>query len=322
MIRVKKETGFTIVELLIVIVVIGILAAITIVAFNGVSNKAKVSAIQADLNNSSKTLETFRLTTSTTEQYPADLAAANLKSSNGTTYQYSVDNTASPVAYCLTAINNNVTYYLGQGTQPKEGTCYENHGLVGWWQLNGNPNDSSGNGINGTVSGPTLAAGANGAANSAYSFVNTADVITIPAHTLLNNQTFTYTAWVKPSSVTGSMTVVGSGYNAPQLRIDSGKLTLLAAAAQQFPSSTGTITANTWSYVGVTYNSSGVYTYYINGVAAGGGTLARTFAFSSNYIGRTATVSESFVGSIDGVRMYNRVLSPAEMTSLYTSTPQ
>jgi len=320
--RINTKSGFTIVELLIVIVVIGILAAITIVAFNGVSNKAKVSAMQADLNNSAKTLETFRLTTSTTEQYPADLAAANLKFSNGITYQYSVDNTASPVTYCLTAINNNVTYYIGQGTQPKEGSCYENHGLVGWWQLNGNPNDSSGNGINGAVSGPTLAAGANGATNSAYNFVNTADVITIPANTLLNNQNFTFTAWVKPSSATGTMTVIGSGYNAPQLRIDSGKLTLLATGAQQFPSSTGTIAANTWSYIAVTYSVSGTYTYYINGIAAGGGTLARTFTFSSNYIGRTAAVAENFVGSIDGVRMYNRVLSPAEMTSLYTSTPQ
>jgi len=37
----KDQKGFTIVELLIVIVVIGILAAITIVAFNGIQNRAK-----------------------------------------------------------------------------------------------------------------------------------------------------------------------------------------------------------------------------------------------------------------------------------------
>jgi len=36
----QKQGGFTIVELLIVIVVIGILAAITIVAFNGIQNRA------------------------------------------------------------------------------------------------------------------------------------------------------------------------------------------------------------------------------------------------------------------------------------------
>jgi prepilin-type N-terminal cleavage/methylation domain-containing protein len=38
--RNKKQTGFTIVELLIVIVVIAILAAITVVAYNGIQNRA------------------------------------------------------------------------------------------------------------------------------------------------------------------------------------------------------------------------------------------------------------------------------------------
>lgn len=37
----KTSSGFTVVELLIVIVVIGILAAITIVAYNGIQNRAK-----------------------------------------------------------------------------------------------------------------------------------------------------------------------------------------------------------------------------------------------------------------------------------------
>ena len=44
-----KQTGFTIVELLIVIVVIGVLAAITIVAFNGIQNRANDSTVQSDL---------------------------------------------------------------------------------------------------------------------------------------------------------------------------------------------------------------------------------------------------------------------------------
>lgn len=45
----KQQTGFTIVELLIVIVVIAILAAITVVAFNGIQGRAADTAVQSDL---------------------------------------------------------------------------------------------------------------------------------------------------------------------------------------------------------------------------------------------------------------------------------
>jgi len=48
--------GFTIVELLVVIVVIGILAAITLVAYTGISSKATVASLRSDLSNSSTML--------------------------------------------------------------------------------------------------------------------------------------------------------------------------------------------------------------------------------------------------------------------------
>lgn len=53
--------GFTIVELLIVIVVIAILAAITIVSYNGVTNRAADSAVSADLVNIAKKIEQQRI---------------------------------------------------------------------------------------------------------------------------------------------------------------------------------------------------------------------------------------------------------------------
>lgn len=61
----QKQTlsrGFTIVELLIVIVVIAILAAITIVAYNGVQKRAMNTARHAELTAWMKTFEAYKAT--------------------------------------------------------------------------------------------------------------------------------------------------------------------------------------------------------------------------------------------------------------------
>jgi prepilin-type N-terminal cleavage/methylation domain-containing protein len=56
----QKQKGFTIVELLIVIVVIGILAAITMVAYNSVTNRANTNKINADMRNLNQAIEVAR----------------------------------------------------------------------------------------------------------------------------------------------------------------------------------------------------------------------------------------------------------------------
>jgi len=55
------KTGFTIVELLIVIVVIAILASISVVAFNRVQERAKISVAQQDLKHMAKQMQLFKI---------------------------------------------------------------------------------------------------------------------------------------------------------------------------------------------------------------------------------------------------------------------
>ena len=55
----KKTTGFTIVELLIVIVVIGILAAIVIVAFSGIQERARWGKLQGDISSINKAVQAY-----------------------------------------------------------------------------------------------------------------------------------------------------------------------------------------------------------------------------------------------------------------------
>ena len=57
----RKAYGFTIVELLIVVVVIAILATISIVAYKNISNSASDSAVKSDLRNLSQIIHLWEL---------------------------------------------------------------------------------------------------------------------------------------------------------------------------------------------------------------------------------------------------------------------
>lgn len=75
----KKSNAFTIVELLIVIVVIAILAAISIVAYNGVQNRARESTLKSDLTNAAKQMELANVDAG---NYPTTLPSGVKPSSN------------------------------------------------------------------------------------------------------------------------------------------------------------------------------------------------------------------------------------------------
>lgn len=55
-----RSPGFTIVELLIVIVLIGILAAISIVAYNGIQDRVRLTSIKTDVSNFGRTVEAYK----------------------------------------------------------------------------------------------------------------------------------------------------------------------------------------------------------------------------------------------------------------------
>jgi len=75
-------------------------------------------------------------------------------------------------------------------------------GLVACYPFNGNANDESGNGNNGTVNGATLTTDRFGNPNSAYSFNGVSDYISLNSKTKLNlgSSSRTFCVWVKTSS--------------------------------------------------------------------------------------------------------------------------
>lgn len=98
----KSLAAFTIVELLVVIVIIGILATITMVSYSGISSKANLAAMQSDLSNNSNILKMYNALYGS---YPNTLDASNcptapnidtnycLKFSNGISFTYQPSST-------------------------------------------------------------------------------------------------------------------------------------------------------------------------------------------------------------------------------------
>lgn len=74
-----RNTGFTLVEILVTIIIIGILATISIVSYRGIQQRAITTTLQSDLTNAAKQMEVAR---GTTRMYPGFLPA-DMKPSKG-----------------------------------------------------------------------------------------------------------------------------------------------------------------------------------------------------------------------------------------------
>jgi len=213
--------GFTIVELLIVIVVIGILAAITIVAFNGVQNKAKASAAQSAVSQANKKILTYAAENA--DQYPASLAVAGIANTQGLEYSY--NNDVSPRTYGVTATNGAFSYYVSNTvTQPTTGG-YAGHsagGVAAITNLAPNPKLAAGvTGWGGRAS--TGGAPTSGRLTGQTTFdplISTAYRLTLggPASTwwriyvtgiaVTPGQTYTLSSWIRPSVATNTTMII------------------------------------------------------------------------------------------------------------------
>ena len=327
--RRKSATGFTIVELLIVIVVIAILAAITIVAYRGIQDRAKVSAAKSAVAQAVKKVAVYN---AANEQYPTTLTQADLISTSSVTYEISANNSVSPKQYCVTATTQNTTYFqTNMMSDSVPGTCI---GMLAWWPFNGDANDQSGNGVNGTVSGATLTTGVTGQANTAYQLGESAQYISIgtPASFSTLPSALTYSLWLARTSTNAAQWpfIMGSA----NTHVDFGIRTSGYGANPYFEWGTspydgsGWLGAgvpasltnmNEWHHMVVTFDGSVLRTYWDGTyrTSTSGATLRPVMA---NFM--FGASSSGWIGKIDDARVYNRALSAAEVTTMYNGGAQ
>lgn len=132
----KRGAGFTIVELLIVIVVIGILAAIVIVAYRGVQQRANNTATASAVNQAIKSIM----------QYQAEKSAS--PQADGSTYCLTKDNSCTDysgipaIARSNSGLMTDVAPYGGLPDKVRAGTKYFgiSYKYFAGYTLNGAPN--------------------------------------------------------------------------------------------------------------------------------------------------------------------------------------
>jgi hypothetical protein len=206
------------------------------------------------------------------------------------------------------------------------------NGLVAYYPFNGNANDASGNGVNGTNYGATLTTDRFAHPNSAYLFDGVSAFINCgnpPALTFTNP--FTVSAWISPNVGGSRAQMIVSKENEYWFALRDGFL-----GCTYWTTSGGSpnwneewsqvfIPTGVWTEVAMVYGETNV-TLFTNGTAIaslGVGPMPHSFdtTMAEFRIGDRQLVqagdSEWFHGDIDDVRIYNRALSASEIQQLY-----
>jgi hypothetical protein len=220
------------------------------------------------------------------------------------------------------------------------------NGLVGYWPFNGNANDESGNGNNGTVNGATLTADRFGNTGKAYSFDGVNDNIRVTNSTSLNSSSVSISGWFNADilpvdntlSVKGiigkwwqSTSVCNSNYNAYLLCLTrpTGQSNSYLGAATNFYAGdeffdNNGINTNNWIHFVFTHNSLIGGSLFINGVLVNSNSVFGSICNSINDLIFGADVNNGdlyrfFDGNIDDIGIWNRALTDQEISDLYNA---
>lgn len=209
------------------------------------------------------------------------------------------------------------------------------NGLVGWWPFNGNANDESGNGNDGTVNGPILSNDRFGDANKSFDFSNSLNqYIDFGNISTLNSSTsFSISAWFNysqtPTSPNDWFTIVADGsYSDPNgfgVIINPNQI-LFRNNSSFGVLVSNTLNLNTWYNIAAVYSSDSVKVY-LNSILIGQNSHQNTNLFNTSYSFKAGKCDDLpidpndheyfFNGKIDDIGMWDRVLTQQEITDLY-----
>jgi hypothetical protein len=201
------------------------------------------------------------------------------------------------------------------------------NGLVGWWPFNGNPNDESGNGNNGTVNGATLTTDRFGNSNEAY-FFDGDDFIKV--NSIFDYPYKTVNCWFKANEIYQfgndsyqilSIDSQSLSYGLTSAQIESGFISLFAGGenAPFFQP----IDSNQWCMLTLCRNLQSTKCY-INGVLLAtnisGGNTSTSNDNEMLMIGvDRSEIVQFFKGLIDDFGIWNRELNSCEIADIYHS---